>query len=832
MLSDLKFALRQLAKKPGFAVVAVLSLAIGIGVNATMFHFMAPVVVRPFLGDRIEDGVAIYTAVPGANRNFREFSYPELAALRASKEVFSQVEALDFNSFLVGRAGNLWRSYTAVVSSGYLGLMGARPLQGRFFSEEEGTPNANIPVVITSEAFWRRLGGDSQFVGSQILVNGRPFTVVGIVSDNASKLPSARPELWLPLGIKSGVDPRSYYVSLIGRLQPGLTLAAARARLSAIDSRLNAPPLGVMGSPRQLMITPLPRFSFAGARPVDESGLAPFGFMAVGLSLSVLLVASLNLANMVLARGVERQKETAIRLSLGASRGHLLRQSLAESALVAAAGVAAGQLLGAWCSAWVNRATAAQFAAAKFDPPPATGLGWADAGLGLALGLGAMLVFGLAPALRLTHPDLVGDLKRQPGQPSEGGRPNRFFSGRHLRMMGQIALSFMLLSSAGLFLRGVRGVLNAPLGFTPQGELVFDVDYSASGAPRALAAAKAHSLLAHVASFPGVAAAALSTAVPFNQDGGQERAHRAGGAFAAGDDAASGPVARCITTVVSSGYFRTVGIAVLKGRDFTPAEGSQRGGPGAGLIDEQLARSLFGDADPLGQRVSTDDSGARDSSKEFEVIGIVRSPSEFAFDASPPQRVYRPAGQMGIGPNVYLHVAAVRPGASSALLDGLRRDLLRFDPDLPLLWSQPLADIVQHNVGVSQAQLFGLAFGSLGIIALLLAAFGVYGVKAHAVASRTREFGIRMALGAKASDVLALVLRQGALQTAAGIGAGLVLALLAGVAQSRSFYHTNAADPVAWAVAFTVLAAAALLACWLPARRATRIDPAVTLKAE
>ncbi len=847
MFSDLKYALRQLAKSPGFTTVAVLSLALGIGVNATMFFFVRSMVLQPLIRDRQQRLVALYTAGLGANRDFRFFSYPEFSALRDSHEVFSDVAAVGFSTKIVGRPGSLKRVLVGVVSENYFSLLHVRPLRGRFFSPEESRPTADVPVAIATYALWERLGRADDLVGRQIQINNQPYTVIGIAPAGGGNTSTVGPDVWLPLGMARQIwgdrnaqpdflGARTYLLSLFGSFQPGVTFSTAASRLPVIDHRLNAPPAGDPSAPRELVLTPPPRFSLHDSQPSDENFIIPFAIIATALAATVLLVASLNLANMLLARGIARQKEIAIRLSLGATRWRIVRQLLTESVLLAMAGGVMGMLLSHGGGIYLQRMSIADFSAGRLDfgaPLPTTDLTYL--GVIATMCLASAVVFGLGPALRLTRIDLVEDLKRQPGQPAEGGRWNRFFSPRHCRMMAQISLSFMLLFSAGRFVRGSREAANMNPGFEKTGGLVVNLDYVDPNLSDNAIARRQQAALNRVESLPGVASAALASAVPFNFDTDMRRIFVAGADTSALDpaDQTTHTAPLGVFTSVSRGYFKTLGIPLLTGRDFTEAESTQYGGHQVAIIDETLAHALFGDKQPLGQHIATNAKNAdgKHPDREIEIIGIIRSPREGVFEPAAPRRFYRPLGQYPSS-NIYVHAKAADPATASALLDRLRLEIRTLDPDTPVLFAQPLGDFIDKNINLLVIRLAGIVFGASGVIALLLAVIGVYGVKAHAVVRRTREIGIRIALGAKPSDVLSLIVKQGILQTLVGLAAGMILALLAGRLLARMLYHVSSLDPVVLAGAAAILACTVLFACYLPARRATKVDPAVTLRAE
>lgn len=836
----MKYALRSLAKSPGFSAVALLTLALAIGVNTATYSFVRDLFLRPLVRDQRANLVSLYTSRADTQRDFRRFSYQEFLTLRNSREAFSDVTAMAFATVALGRSDHLKRSFVCLVAENYFDLLGAQPLQGRFFSREETRPNAALPVVVASHAYWQRLGRPADFLGSQLSINGRDFTVVGLAPEGFGGLHSSiTPAVWLPLGAAplfsdhlwgSGstdlLREDSHRLHLVGSFQLGLTLETATQRIALIDTRLNAhATLSGPGSARQLVIAPPSRMSLGNVEPADEHQLATIAALVLGMPLIVLLVACLNLANLLLARGTARQREIAIRLALGASRWQVVRQLLLEGLVLALGGGVLGLLLSWWLGDLLLHSTAEKFGASVFTLNTYPPIDASSLAVTFGLCVAATLVFSLGPALRAIRVNLIDDLKSQPGEPAARDAWNRFFSLRHCLVMSQIALALMLLFGAALFVRGSRNATRLDPGFATHGRLVANVDYTFGATAKDDIPGRQKALLAHAATLPGVSHAALSSAVPYNFE--QNYWPIFGVGAATPDTARSAAY-----TSVSHGYFDALGIRLLRGRDFSATE-SSGGGPPVAIIDESLARSLFGDADPLGRHISPSTGGTdhRPSNRVLEVIGIVRSPRDDIFGEHPPRRVYYPLGQHPIR-NTYLHVTFASPTHASAAVAQLRRELVTLDPENPPLFVRRLGDFVDQNINLGLIRIAAIAFSAFGGVALLLALVGVYGVKAHAVARRTREIGIRMALGAQRGHVLALVLRQGALQTTIGIAAGLVLALLAGQALSKMLYRVNPFDPLSLAAAAILLATATLLACYLPARRATRVDPIAALRTE
>ncbi|MES2697134.1 MAG: ADOP family duplicated permease [Verrucomicrobiota bacterium] len=818
-------ALRQLAKTPGFTVVALLTLALGVGVNTTVYSIARDLFLRPLLRDREARLASLFICPEASPTGYRPFSTSEFTALRADRAVFADVAAFRFSEVVLGVPGDVRSRLIALASENYFSVLGVSPARGRFFTAEEARPGA-APVLVASHALWQRLGSRADFLGSQVLINQCAHTVIGIAPAGFGGLHSAiGPDLWLPLGAfdpagagSAPVDSPRFH--LVANLAPGLTLERAHGLLPALAATLNAPPLGDPARPSQLALMPPSRFSLSAHAPQDESFIGQYATLSFCLSLAVLLVACLNLANMLLARGASRRKEIALRFALGASRWQVMRPLLAEGLILGLAGGGLGLMLSLWPGEFMQLFNVELSASGSFAFTEYAMLDRSIVFLAFALGALAMLAFSVVPALRATRINLVDDLKLQPGAFAESGRWNRFFSFRHCLVMAQIAVSLLILFSAGLFLRSAHAATQQDPGFNPAGQLVARLDFRFLKLSPTEQTARQLAVLDRFASVPGVAHAAFASTIPFNFEANTRRIQLPG---TPAGSTPSDPTA--YLTAVTSGYFRQLGIP-LRGRDFTPAEAAQPSSPPVAIIDESLARLLFADADPLGRRIV--DPGTR---TEMEIVGLVRSPREDVFHAEPPRRFYRPLAQE-YHSGLYLHLAAADPSATAALLDSVRRELRQLDPAIPVLRLAPLADIVGRNLNLWTLRLAAYIFLTFGLIALLLALVGIYAVKSYVVARRTREIGIRLALGAQRADVVTLILRQGALQAAFAIAVGTLLSLLAGQMLAKLLFHVAPFEFLILAACATVVALAALLAAWLPARRATRVSPLEALRTE
>ena len=846
-MNDFRFALRQLRKSPGFTSLAIITLALGIGVNSAIFALLNGVVLRSTIPLRPDEVVNVFTVRQNASHDYRQFSHTEYRELRENGgDIFADVAALEFAVAGIGQDQNMRRSFAFLTSENFFSLMGVRPVSGRFYNAEECRPNANVPVVVASYPFWKRMGGRQDFVGSKLQINGQSYTVIGITPDGFSGVSAlVAPDIWLPLGVYSQLgsafsdsetlhdlaQPKNYALSVAARLRPGLKIDMAKSRLPVLGQRLTAIQPSDAEGAREVQIQKPSRFSMS-TTPQDDGPVTLVGTLLMGMAGAVLIIASLNLANMLLARGATRAKEIAVRLALGASRWRIVRQLLCEGLLLAICGGMVGLVVSVWFNDLLLHSLARLLGSVNFSlvvnlRPDATVL--AATFLFCVL---ATLLFSLGPALKTSKADLVHDLKQQVGEPTRTGRFNRFFAPRHISVMAQIALSLMLLFSAGLFFRGALKASGLNPGFQPGGDLVTEFDFSLVKKDPAEARRLMFAVAQRAHELPGVQAAALGTMLPYGTFTNTRRIMSARETIPT-DSKTPDPGAGALYTATTPGYFDAIGVQLLRGRDFTQAEAEDKNMPRVAIIDDEMAKKLFPNTDAIGQHIRYTQPPKDGSPNDMEVIGIVNSHRHDVQNDTLNRRLFVPLAQ-GYNGNVYLHVrfATKDRRALIGLISTLRQTLRNIDPDLPILSIAPFSDLVEKSVGLWVVRLGAVLFGVFGGIALLLAVVGVYGVKAYAVACRTREIGIRMALGAHRRDVFALIMRQGVMQTALAVAVGLLLSLAAGRVLAQILYEVSPSDPFALVVSSVMLAAAALLACFLPARRATLVDPIQALRTE
>src|ERR1700730_18338817 len=846
MMQDFKFAFRQLIKAPGFTAIAVMTLALAIGVNSAIFALINGAVLRPMVPVRPQEVVNVFNCRQNANHDYRQLSYNEFSEMREKgPDLFADLAALEFAVAGIGRDHEMRRSFAFLTSENYFSLMGAQSYGGRFYTAEECKPNANVPVVVASYGFWKSQGSRADFVGSTLQINGQPYTVIGITPEGfcgASAL--IAPDVWVPFGIRSQLgsafgdpetmhdlaDPKNYALNLVGRMRSGLTIETAKSRLPVLSQRFNAMQTDAEFV-REVQIQKPSRFSLSTS-PEDDGPVTLIGTLLMAMAGAVLLIACLNLANMLLARGTARAKEIALRLALGASRWRIVRQLLCEGLLLAICGGMVGLILSVWCNNLLLHSLAGLLNNVNFsfviNLTPDTGV----LAVTFLFCLLATVLFSLGPALKATKADLVNDLKQQVGEPARIGRFSRFFAPRHISVMAQIALSLMLLFAAGLFFRGAMKAAGLNPGFVAAGDLVTEMDFTLVKKEPADARRLIFNIVERALQLPGDKPRGVGTMLPYGNLTNTRRIMSTKSTLS-NDPKAPDPGAGALYTAITPGYFDAIGVKLLRGREFTQAECENKDGRRIAIINEEMAKKLVPNEDAIGQHVRYTIPPRDGTPNDMEVVGIVNTHRHEVQNDAILARLFVPLAQ-GYSGNVFLHVRLNTQDrhAVVGMIPTMRQTLREIDPDLPILSMAPFVDLMERCVGLWIVRLGATLFGAFGGIALLLAVVGVYGVKAYAVACRTREIGIRMALGAHRKDVFALIMRQGAMQTALAVSVGLLLSLAAGRVLSQILYQVSPSDPFALITSSILLAAAALLACFLPARRATYVDPITALRTE
>jgi len=846
LINDIKYGVRQLRKSPGFTAVAVLSLALAIGVNSGVFTIVNALFLRPLIPLRPEEVVNVTTARAAADHSYRPFSFNEFLLLRESHEVFADVAAFRFAAVGVGARGSaeMRRRFGFVVSDNYFSMLGVAPAAGRFFLPEESRPNANIPTAVVSHSLWESLAGGRDFTALDVSINGEPWTIVGVAPEgfNGGNALFA-PDIWLPMGMASRLnqafgqgrvdrdlaDPANFTLLVIARLQPGLTLEAAEIRLTTLAASLSMIAADAAKGPRTLEIGPRSRFNMS-TEPSSDGPLRLFGALLLGMAGVVLLVACLNLANMFLARNVTRSQELAVRLALGASRWRVVRILSGEGLIIALMGGAVGLLLSYWGNAFLLDSLMGSSSLASLgfslvlDATPDIRVLLAT----LVFCMAATMVFAIGPALHVTREIARGSLSLHHSTRTTTDRWGRLFSGRHCLLMAQLSLSLALLFSAGLFYRAAHSAARLDPGFTPEGDLVAEIDYSLVDRDDVSVRTSVVAIVDTLGTHPAVREVALASHLPFGHVDNNFDVSAVDNSSGEGPRRARGRLAS-----ISANYFDTIGVKLLRGRDFTDLEWRHPEGPQVVIIDERMAAALFPGEDPVGRHIERTRSPDEAASEPIEIIGVVSAHWDKVFSDGPPARLFFPlAGRSSQHVFVHIRGKVADAVASGALSEQVRKELHSLDPGIPLVQLAPFTTILDGNVELWSMRFVSALFGTFSAIALLLAVVGVYGVKAFAVARRTREIGIRMALGAQSRQVFAVFIRQGAVQIAIGLGVGLLLSLAAGRLLASMLLRVSPNDLVVLAAASLPLAVAALLATWLPARRVAKVDPMEALRYE
>jgi predicted permease len=862
MKQDLKFAVRQLLKAPGFTFAAVVVLALGIGANTAVFSLVYTMFFAPPAYKNPTELVQVFSQDRKNPKTYRGFSYPTYRDIREQNTVFTDTMAYNLALVGIGRAGDTRRAFAALVSSNYFSVLGVPVEQGRAFLPEEEAPGHTANVVIVSYSYWQR--NNRVALGSPLSINGRSFTIVGVTQRSfTGAVQIFSPDVWLPFSVYDQVD-NDFQTSekhtsfgdragqqlvVIGRLKTGLTPGAAESSLKGLAANLEKT-FPVEQKNQTFQVTPLSRWS-DDTSPSQEGEITQIAPMLLGMAMVVLLVACLNLANMLLARGTARRKEIAIRLALGGSRSRIVRQLLTEGLVLALIGGAFGLLLGLWSS---DLLVASFRRLMPLDMVWAAGPNMSILAATFGFCLVGTLAFALGPALKLSRASVVGDLKQHAGE--DVTRRRWKFLPRHPLVVIQIAFSLVLLVAAGLFVRGAAKAASIDTGLKPGASFLVETDASLAGYEPTRTQQLYRNLNDRLANLPGVEHVSISATVPFGMISLSKDVQRAGlhpGSDAKPATPAEGLAFHARWNGVGADYFTTVGLPILRGRAFTMAEATQSGGPSLAIIDEVLAKKLWPEGDALGQHVqfaggnapkeqgsgSANAGFASDSNDQIkagetiEIIGIVPATRHSLFQKNPPGAIYLPfARSFQSNVSFFVRFHSLPVGAETATADLLRRTIQEVDPSIPIISLRTFQQHLDANVQLWIVRAGATMFSIFGFLALALAIIGLYGVKAYSVARRTREIGIRMALGAQRRAVLAMIMREGSVMLFFGLILGLLLAVATAKILTGMLYQVSAFDPIAFTSAPLLLAAAAVIATWLPARRATRINPMRALRTE
>ncbi len=819
LLQDIRFGVRMMLKSPGFTLVAVLSLALGIGANTAIFTLVNAVFLHPVPVKNPSELMSIFTVDDKnafAGNNKLPTSQPNFADLRDHNVSFLGMYADQPFPAAITVGNQAEELNGQIVSGNYFDVLGVKPLLGRFFLPDEDTGNGSHPVMVLSYAIWqRKFGGDPNVIGRDYVLNAQAFTVIGVAArDFDGTNPLAGPDLWVPLSthnlvlsgtLKEWYNERRFLgFNAVGRLKPGVTRAQADAEVKGIFRQLEADyPTPNHG--RSATVVPLLESTI---NPVFRNLLLRAGGLLMVVVGLVLLIACANIANLLLARATGRSREIAVRLALGASRGRLITQLMTESLLLALAGGALGLAIGVMARNVLWTMRPAPLLDSRLDLSLDSTVLLFTAGISLLTGI----IFGLAPAWHMTRPDLTVELKERSGQTAGA---SRVFSLRNAFVVSELGLALITLIGAGLFLLSLRNAQRIDPGFDTTNLVMMDFNLGTQGYDNPRGLQFHRDVVQRVKALPGVQGAAVANFAPLF-GGGFGRS-----VFPEGhdqDQERSGILVQ--VDPVGPGYFATVNIPLISGQDLD--DSIRQDGRKVVVINQTMAKKFWPGEDPIGKRFKF--FGDNDYT---EVIGVARDSKYNAIGEDPTPFLYQPMVQ-AYDPASTLLVRT--RGDAAAAIASVRKSIQELDPHLPL------RNVFTYDKVLDQA-LWAPRMGAglltiFAMLALLLAAIGIYGVMAYAVGQRVREIGIRMALGARPADVLQLILQHGIGLVAVGLGMGLAISFAAARLISNLLYGVSASDPLTFGVITLILAAVGLAACYFPARRATKVDPMVALRYE
>lgn len=809
-IHDVRFAVRLLLKKPLFTALAVVTLALGIGLNTAVFSAVDALLLRPLPGVRQAGDLAqLYRTWPGGML-YGSNSIPHWRDLRErSRDVFSDVALWTFSELSVSAGGRPERVMGQLVSANYFSVLGVGAERGRVFIPSEEVGELAHPVAVLSHAAWqRRFGGAPDVVGKSVIVNGNAYTVVGVAPQEfRGIIPMVTPELWVPLAQLAQVNPGMSAArerrgensfNVIARLAPGVTMDRARVRMRTLAAELKA---DLPDDYEKSGIELVPQGE-AGIHPTFRSAQLGLTGVVMAVVVMLLLIACVNVANLFLARAQDRWREMAVRLSIGARRGVLVRQLLTESLVFAIVAGACGLLVAWWAISLANQVRLPMDV--DFAPDLRLSVPVLLFSLGATICTG--FIFGLVPALQATRPALIPSLK---GEAPAGGSRSRL---SRVLVVAQMALSLVLLVCAGLFLRNLSAATTLDKGFNAEGVLLAEVDPGLQGYTRARSEEFYRRLGERLRALRGVKALGMASMVPLGLSS-SDRGVEVPGYTPAPDESMS-----IHYNIATPGYFEALEIPLTSGRGFEARDDSVSAG--VVVVNAQFVARFWPEGNAVGRIVRT---GGRDRT----VIGVVPTGKYNRLGENATAFMYFPQAQQWRSEMV-LHLRV--DGDPTAYIPQLRAEVAALDADLPVAEVQTMTSHL--GLALLPARLAGTVLGIFGALGLLLAAVGMYGVMSYAVAQRTREIGIRMAIGAARTEVMAMVMRQGLALVLVGGGIGLACAF--GVAQliRGVLYGASAIDPVTFVVVPLVLTVVAALAIWIPARRAAGVDPMLAIRSE
>ncbi|HZE69978.1 MAG TPA: ABC transporter permease [Pyrinomonadaceae bacterium] len=808
---DVRYGLRMLLKSPGVSIVATIALALGIGANTAIFSVVNAVLLRPLPFPDSDQLMSVWETDYQRGQVRGSSSYPNFVDWRDQNHVFEHMSTFHDTDFIMTGRGEPARLLGAVVNANLFSLLGVAPALGRGFLADEDKPSDTGRVVVLSQAFFqKRFNGDASILTQSITLDGKSYSVIGVMP-GAFEFPIQNDpvDLWTTVAIDaSGNSPitgqrGAHYMKVIGRLKPSVTEAQAQAEMNALATRLEQQ-YPDTNSHKGIQVEPALTALVGDVRPALLILLGAVG--------CVLLIACANVANLLLARAMSRHKEMAIRSALGASRSRVLRQLLTESVLLALAGGALGLLLAVWWSDVL-------VSLGKQDIPRAmqVGLDWRVFGFTLALSVMTGVVFGLVPALHSSKPQLTESLKEGGRSSSEGARRNRV---RNLLVVTELAIAVVLLVSAGLLIQSLWRLRQVSPGFVPQNVLTFSIAVPEVRYPTEKQSQFFADLTSRISSLPGVQSASAVLPLPLSGDRFSLSFEVEGRPVPKGDQ----PSADFFN--IGLNYFRTLGIPLLKGRDFNDRD--QHKSTQVIIVTDTFARRFFPNEDAVGKHIKIGISTFDDEKPAMrEIVGVVGDVRNRSLNVEPRPTYYVPQTQT---PFSQTTVVVKTTNDPHSLISAINKEVTSMDADLPVFSVKTLEEYLAASVAAPRFNTTLLTL--FAAVALVLTMVGLYGVMSYSVAQRTNEIGIRMALGAQTRDVLRLIVGQGFKLVLIGLAIGLVGAFALTRLLASLLFDVGTKDPLTFVAVAGILAFVAVLACYLPARRASRVDPLIALRYE
>ncbi|MCI0485936.1 MAG: ABC transporter permease [Blastocatellia bacterium] len=818
LFQDLRYGIRLLAKNPGFTAVAALTLALGIGVNSAMFSGVKAFIISPLAGVEEPERLVIPFEVEASGSRSDSFSYPDYVDYRdRSSEVFDGLIANVLVQAVFGTGEGNDIVWGQMVSGNYFDVLRVRPALGRaFLPEEDRTPGSH-PVVVLSHNLWQnRFSADPAIAGKTVFLNGNSFTVIGVAPENFQGTKwGLGMDFWVPMMMQSQMHPGSdrlnsrgsHWFEIMGRLKAGVSREQAASNMTAIARQLEqAYPEELGNRGKDIRVAVLPetegRFDDAATAITMGSGMA---MAVVGV---ILLIVCANVANLLLARGMARRREIGIRLALGARRWRIIRQLLTESLVLAIIGGGLGLMMSLWTSDLMQLFIPVIPYRIAIDFSPDASVITFTFIVSVATGI----VFGLAPALQSSKPDLVPVLK---GESGAMGRSRRF-SLRNILVVSQVTLSFVILAAGGLFIKSFQNAKTADPGFRAENTMAMTMTPGLLGYTRDQGQQFYRQTVERVEALPEVEAASLANELPLG-----DSSSSTGPVIAEGRSLSPGEGLSALVNTVSPKYFETMRIPLLQGRDFTELD--QRETQPVAIINESLARRLWPGENPVGKRFGI----GRDSRADTEVIGVARDGKYRSLRESPRPFIYYPLTQSH---NSQMTLLVRTAGEGRSIVSLIRQEVKAIDEKMPLYGVKTMQEHLSYALW-GQKMGASLALG-FGVLAMLIASVGIYSVISYSASRRTREIGIRIALGAEAGDVVRMIAAQGLKLALVGVALGLPLALAVSQILKSLLFGVSGVDLFVLGGVSLLLASAGLLAGYFPARRAARVDPGRALRYE